>query len=86
MLLNTLIFTVQASLGKLITSTILFNFLFRWVDYKRQMRDMLRHSDHKGIEVRKPSGSLYTFPMPDCMCKEEAEAMPDQYTNTTTSL
>ncbi|XP_062101228.1 O-fucosyltransferase 9 [Humulus lupulus] len=42
----------------------------RWEDFKRQMRDMLRHSDQKGIETRKPSGSLYTFPMPDCMCKQ----------------
>uniref|UniRef100_A0A803NMQ9 O-fucosyltransferase family protein n=1 Tax=Cannabis sativa TaxID=3483 RepID=A0A803NMQ9_CANSA len=45
----------------------------RWEDFKRQMRDMLRHSDQKGTETRKPSGSLYTFPMPDCMCKQ-AEA------------
>ncbi|KAI3837838.1 hypothetical protein MKX03_029185, partial [Papaver bracteatum] len=31
--------------------------------------EMLRHSDSKGYEMRKPSSSLYTFPMPDCMCK-----------------
>ncbi|KAK6940335.1 GDP-fucose protein O-fucosyltransferase [Dillenia turbinata] len=42
----------------------------RWENFKRQMRDMLRHSDQKGIELKKPSGSLYTFPMPDCMCKQ----------------
>lgn len=41
----------------------------RWDDLKKQMKDMLAHSDQKGIELRKPSGSLYTFPMPDCMCK-----------------
>lgn len=41
----------------------------RWKDFKRQLQDMLRHSDVKGIETRKPSGSLYTYPMPDCMCK-----------------
>ncbi|EEF28803.1 O-fucosyltransferase 9 [Ricinus communis] len=41
----------------------------RWEVFKRQMQDMLRHSDLKGSELRKPSGSLYTFPMPDCMCK-----------------
>ncbi|XP_031250555.1 O-fucosyltransferase 9 isoform X2 [Pistacia vera] len=41
----------------------------RWDDFKKQMKDMLSHNDQKGIELRKPSGSLYTFPMPDCMCK-----------------
>ncbi|KAL3513382.1 hypothetical protein ACH5RR_026099 [Cinchona calisaya] len=41
----------------------------RWGEFKRQLQDMLRHSDIKGIETRKPSGSLYTYPMPDCMCK-----------------
>uniref|UniRef100_A0A2P2LW40 O-fucosyltransferase family protein n=1 Tax=Rhizophora mucronata TaxID=61149 RepID=A0A2P2LW40_RHIMU len=42
----------------------------RWEVFKRQMKDMLRHSDIKGSELKKPSGSLYTFPMPDCMCKK----------------
>lgn len=47
------------------------------------MRDMLRHSDQKGIEMRKPSGSLYTFPMPDCMCKQaEASIESGNTTNT----
>ncbi|CAK7344865.1 unnamed protein product [Dovyalis caffra] len=41
----------------------------RWGVFKRQMQDMLHHSDVKGSELRKPSASLYTFPMPDCMCK-----------------
>lgn len=45
------------------------------------MQDMLRHSDHKGIELKKPSGSLYTFPTPDCMCNE-AEAR-NENSNTT---
>lgn len=34
------------------------------------MREMLHHSDVKGIELKKPSGSLYNFPMPDCMCQQ----------------
>jgi len=34
------------------------------------MKDMLRHSDQKGTEVKKAGESLYTFPMPDCMCKQ----------------
>ncbi|KAL5704205.1 O-fucosyltransferase 9 [Ranunculus cassubicifolius] len=42
----------------------------RYEDFKRQMQEMLRHSDMKGSELRKPSNSLYTFPMPDCMCKQ----------------
>ncbi|KAI3951511.1 hypothetical protein MKX01_018627 [Papaver californicum] len=43
----------------------------RWEKFKRQMHEMLRHSDSKGYEMRKPSSSLYTFPMPDCMCKQQ---------------
>ena len=35
------------------------------------MKDMLHHSDQKGTELKKPGGSLYTFPMPDCMCEQE---------------
>ncbi|KAK9995009.1 hypothetical protein SO802_024712 [Lithocarpus litseifolius] len=53
----------------------------RWEDFSRPMQDMLRHSDHKGYELKKPSGSLYTFPMPDCMCKL-AEARSES-SNTT---
>ncbi|GMN45146.1 hypothetical protein TIFTF001_014335 [Ficus carica] len=60
------------------------NTKIRWEDFKRQMRDMLRHSDQKGIEMRKPSSSLYTFPMPDCMCKQ-AEPRTE-YSNTTRRL
>ncbi|KAL4183290.1 hypothetical protein AMTRI_Chr11g97450 [Amborella trichopoda] len=40
----------------------------RWENFKRQMQAMLRHSDSKGIEMRKTNGSPFTFPMPDCMC------------------
>ncbi|KAG2714162.1 hypothetical protein I3843_03G016300 [Carya illinoinensis] len=53
----------------------------RWEDFRMQMRDMLRHSDHKGVEMKKPGGSLYTFPMPDCMCKQ-AE-LRNENSNTT---
>ncbi|KAM7510920.1 hypothetical protein LguiB_009795 [Lonicera macranthoides] len=42
----------------------------RWENFKRQLQDMLHHSDIKGSEARKPGGSLYTYPMPDCMCKQ----------------
>lgn len=34
------------------------------------MKGMLHHSDKKGTELKKAAGSLYTFPMPDCMCKQ----------------
>lgn len=45
---------------------------------------MLRHSDQKGVELKKPSASLYTFPMPDCMCKEaEARNENSNMTNKT---
>ncbi|XP_022875844.1 O-fucosyltransferase 9 [Olea europaea var. sylvestris] len=42
----------------------------RWQDFKRQLLDMLRHSDVKGVELRKPSSSLYMYPTPDCMCRK----------------
>ena len=45
----------------------------RWENFKHQLQDMLRHSDVKGNELRKPSGSLYTYPMPDCMCKQHSD-------------
>ncbi|KAL4272525.1 hypothetical protein GQ457_13G023110 [Hibiscus cannabinus] len=46
----------------------------RWETFKRQMKDMLRHSDMKGNELKKPSASVYTFPVPDCMCKQTEAA------------
>ncbi|KAF9608491.1 hypothetical protein IFM89_009857 [Coptis chinensis] len=49
----------------------------RWEHFKRQMQDMLHHSHLKGNEVRKPSSSLYTFPMPDCMCKQDEAGSAD---------
>ncbi|XP_051139388.1 O-fucosyltransferase 9 [Andrographis paniculata] len=42
----------------------------RWLDFKRQLQDMLHHNDVKGSETRKPNNSLYMYPMPDCMCKK----------------
>ncbi|XP_020573610.1 uncharacterized protein At1g04910 [Phalaenopsis equestris] len=40
----------------------------RWDKFKRNMLEILHHSDAKGVEMRKPNASLYMFPMPDCMC------------------
>ncbi|XP_074562355.1 O-fucosyltransferase 9-like [Curcuma longa] len=42
----------------------------RWDRFKRNMQEVLHHSDVKGISLRKPDASLYTFPMPDCMCQQ----------------
>uniref|UniRef100_A0A0E0MD30 O-fucosyltransferase family protein n=1 Tax=Oryza punctata TaxID=4537 RepID=A0A0E0MD30_ORYPU len=44
----------------------------RWGRFKRQMQDIHRHSESKGFGVRKPNGSIsiYTLPMPDCMCQQ----------------
>ncbi|KAJ7949699.1 O-fucosyltransferase [Quillaja saponaria] len=55
----------------------------RWEAFKQQMKDMLRHSDQKGIELKKSSGSLYTFPMPDCMCKQAGVRNENRNSNTT---
>ncbi|XP_031487193.1 O-fucosyltransferase 9 [Nymphaea colorata] len=41
----------------------------RWDYFKKNMHSMLHHSDTKGVEIRKPNSSLYTFPTPDCMCR-----------------
>lgn len=42
----------------------------RWETFQYQMQDMLNRSDAKGREMKKPTASLYTFPMPDCMCQK----------------
>ncbi|XP_035821237.1 O-fucosyltransferase 9 isoform X5 [Zea mays] len=45
----------------------------RWDRFKHHMQDMRRHSEMKGFALRKPQESIYTLPMPDCMC-QQAEA------------
>jgi hypothetical protein len=44
----------------------------RWETFKQQMQAMRRHSDVKGIEIRKVNASVYTFPTPDCMCRAKS--------------
>lgn len=39
----------------------------RWKSFKRQMLNVRAHSDSKGIEIKRPSDSLYSVPCPDCM-------------------
>ncbi|XVE60754.1 hypothetical protein DITRI_Ditri05aG0152700 [Diplodiscus trichospermus] len=58
----------------------------RWETFKRQMKDMLRHSDVKGSELKKASGSVYTFPMPDCMCKQTEPVYDSSNTTERTSV
>ncbi|PNT65372.1 hypothetical protein BRADI_4g41377v3 [Brachypodium distachyon] len=43
----------------------------RWSQFKRHMQEILHHSDIKSIAFRKPNDSIYTFPMPDCMCQQD---------------
>ncbi|XP_051146281.1 protein ESMERALDA 1-like [Andrographis paniculata] len=40
-----------------------------WKSFKRHMLNMRSHSDSKGIQVKRPNDSIYSFPCPDCMCK-----------------
>ncbi|XP_076932992.1 protein ESMERALDA 1-like [Bidens hawaiensis] len=39
-----------------------------WRTFKRHMLGMRAHSDSKGIELKRPNDSIYTFPCPNCMC------------------
>ncbi|KAF6147865.1 hypothetical protein GIB67_014445 [Kingdonia uniflora] len=57
-----------------------------WESFKSEMVEMLHHSDIKGSEQKKPGGSLYNFPMPDCMCKEEAVAAAGNLDGNTTAV
>ena len=70
---------VSALIIKFITR--IFYWFGRWKEFKQQMKDMLRHSDIKGTEVKKAGGSVYTFPMPDCMCKQAV--LKSENANTT---
>ncbi|KAK6116692.1 hypothetical protein DH2020_049574 [Rehmannia glutinosa] len=46
--------------------------------------DMLHHNDVKGRELRKPSSSLYMYPMPDCMCRKSDSRIESSNTTKTT--
>ncbi|KAD2393558.1 hypothetical protein R6Q59_012153 [Mikania micrantha] len=39
-----------------------------WKTFKRHMLGMRAHSDSKGIELKRPNDSIYSFPCPNCMC------------------
>jgi hypothetical protein len=62
-------------------------FVCRWDVFRKNLEDMRRHSDFKGLQPRKalpvkksafytvpPKASLYTFPAPECMCAEPGNA------------
>ncbi|KAL8134912.1 hypothetical protein AgCh_009791 [Apium graveolens] len=40
-----------------------------WKSFKRQMLSMRAHSDSKGVEMKRTSDSIYSFPCPNCMCR-----------------
>ncbi|CAA6654970.1 unnamed protein product [Spirodela intermedia] len=40
-----------------------------WRSLRRHLVNMRGHSDAKGIEIKRPSDSIYTYPCPDCMCR-----------------
>lgn len=40
-----------------------------WKSFKRQMLSVRSHSDSKGIELKRPNDSIYSFPCPNCMCR-----------------
>ncbi|CAN6341768.1 unnamed protein product [Urochloa humidicola] len=40
-----------------------------WKSLKRHLLNMRAHSDTKGIEMKRPNESIYTFPCPECMCR-----------------
>ncbi|XP_023750931.1 protein ESMERALDA 1 [Lactuca sativa] len=39
-----------------------------WRTFKRHMLGMRAHSDSKGMELKRPNDSIYSFPCPNCMC------------------
>lgn len=44
-------------------------YLCRWKSLKRHLLNMRTHSDAKGVEMKRPIESIYTFPCPNCMCR-----------------
>lgn len=40
-----------------------------WKSLKRHLLNMRTHSDAKGVEMKRPIESIYTFPCPNCMCR-----------------
>ena len=74
----------------IIVFLILFPFCVRWKALKRQLLSMRSHSDAKGIEVKRPNDSIYTYPCPDCMCRsnrsEVAKSLPSRWSRRASVL
>ncbi|XP_058087727.1 O-fucosyltransferase 10-like isoform X2 [Magnolia sinica] len=47
---------------------LLHNTSLSWEVFKHEMEAMLDESDRKGIALRKPKGSIYAHPSPECTC------------------
>ncbi|KAM7486910.1 hypothetical protein LguiA_002919 [Lonicera macranthoides] len=48
-----------------------------WKTFKRHMMSMRAHSDSKGIEIKRPNDSIYSFPCPNCMCRVNKTEIQD---------
>ncbi|CAA0820548.1 O-fucosyltransferase family protein [Striga hermonthica] len=59
-----------------------------WRSFKRQMLNMRAHSDSKGIEIKRPNDSIYSYPCPDCMCKlnKTDDSKPSSVSSNATRL
>ncbi|XP_047964703.1 protein ESMERALDA 1-like isoform X1 [Salvia hispanica] len=42
-----------------------------WKNFKRQMVNMRVYTVSKGLQLKRPKDSIYSFPCPDCMCKAD---------------
>jgi len=45
----------------------------RWDRFKQNMQEILQLSGVRSVAFRKPNDSIYTFPMPDCMCQQDGQ-------------
>ncbi|KAL1531940.1 Protein ESMERALDA 1 [Salvia divinorum] len=43
-----------------------------WENFKKEMVSMREKSMSKGLQLRRPGDSIYSFPCPDCMCKAKS--------------
>lgn len=42
----------------------------RWADFARELRAMREDNDLRGVAERRREQSLYSYPAPECMCRE----------------
>ncbi|CAJ1939607.1 unnamed protein product [Sphenostylis stenocarpa] len=70
------------TIGMYLNIPHLLSLLSRWKSLKRQLLSMRSHSDSKGVELKRPNDSIYSFPCPDCMCR--ANRTDDSRSSTAT--